>query len=193
MSARTSRCAIARGLALALLALAGAGSVAQTPAGTTQGAAAYREIRWDDLIPKDWDPLKDMRAKGAAASVIDGSPQAQQRMRELREIWDNAPTIQALHGQAVRLPGYVVPLEESKEGLKEFLLVPYFGACIHTPPPPANQIVHVVTAKPVKGFAAMDTVWVDGTMKLSRQDSQMGVSGYRMEAALVARYTAPPR
>jgi hypothetical protein len=49
-----------------------------------------------------------------------------------------------------------------------------------------NQIVHVVTAKPVKGFAAMDTVWVDGTLKLSRQDSQMGVSGYRMEAALVS-------
>jgi hypothetical protein len=189
MNATHAVAAVGKAFVLALLLLAGTSGLAQIPA---NGGAAFREIRWDDLVPKGWDPFKDMRDKGAA-SVIDGSPQAQQRMRELREIFDNAPTIPALDGQAVRLPGYVVPLEETKDGLKEFLLVPYFGACIHTPPPPANQIVHVVSARPVKGFAAMDTVWVNGTLKLSRQDAQMGVSGYRMEAALVARYTAPPR
>ncbi|HEY0822024.1 MAG TPA: DUF3299 domain-containing protein, partial [Rhizobacter sp.] len=79
------------------------------------------------------------------------------------------------------------------EGLKEFLLVPYFGACIHSPPPPANQIVHVVSAKPVKGFATMDTVWVTGTLSLARQSSEMGVSGYRLAAGSVTRYVAPAR
>ncbi|MCW5659138.1 MAG: DUF3299 domain-containing protein [Burkholderiaceae bacterium] len=172
-----------RALWLPLMLLATVGSIAQP---------AFREIRWDDLVPKDWDPFKEMRDKNVGA-LVDGSPQALQQMRALRELWDNAPTNAALDGQSVKLPGYLVPLEDGKDGLKEFLLVPYFGACIHSPPPPANQIVHVVAAKPVKGFASMDTVWVSGVLKTARQDSSMGVSGYRLDASLVARYTAPAR
>jgi hypothetical protein len=158
----------------------------------TLAQPAFREIRWDDLVPKDWDPSKELRDKNVGA-LIDGTPQAQQHMRALRELWDNAPTNAALNGQSVKLPGYLVPLEDGKDGLKEFLLVPYFGACIHSPPPPANQIVHVIATKPVKGFASMDTVWVSGVLKTARQDSAMGVSGYRLDASVVARYTAPPR
>ena len=66
----------------------------------------------------------------------------------------------ALVGQLVRIPGVVVPLEDSKDGLKEFLLVPYFGACVHSPPPPANQIVHVLPKSPAKGLRSMDAVWI---------------------------------
>jgi hypothetical protein len=111
----------------------------------------------------------------------------------MREAWDNAPTNPALVGQAVRLPGFVVPLEDTKDGLKEFLLVPYFGACIHSPPPPANQIVHVLPRTPVKGFRSMDTVWVSGPLATVRTDSYMGASGYRIEATEVVRYEQPAR
>jgi hypothetical protein len=90
-------------------------------------------------------------------------------------------------GQAVRLPGFVVPLDETPAGLTSFLLVPYFGACIHTPPPPANQIVHVRSATPVKA-RTMDPVWVRGTLKIERQASSMGTSGYRLDAAGVEPY-----
>lgn len=178
----------------AVLLATGACGMAQSGAAAEGGASrtAVREIRWEDLMPKDWDPYKDMRSLGQG-NIVDGSPQALQRMRELRQIWDNAPTNKALDGQAIKLPGYVVPLEGTKEGMKEFLLVPYFGACIHSPPPPANQIIHVVSAKPVKGFSAMDTVWVTGTLSLARQESEMGVSGYRLAAASVARYVPPAR
>ena len=72
----------------------------------------------------------------------------------------------------MRLPGYVVPLEEVKGELKEFLLVPYFGACIHSPPPPANQIVHVTSRTPLKGWRTMDAVWVNGTLKAARSESR---------------------
>ena len=55
----------------------------------------------------------------------------------------------SLNGQYVKLPGYVVPLESDAGGLlSEFLLVPYYGACIHVPPPPSNQIVYVRLNKP---------------------------------------------
>jgi hypothetical protein len=182
--------------AASVLLLASAAQVVAQPASDAQATrgspAVVREIRWDELMPKDWDPYKEIQAK-SSGPVIDGTPQAMQRMRELRQIWDNAPLNKALDGQSVKLPGFVVPLENSKDGLKEFLIVPYFGACIHSPPPPANQIVHVVPAKPVKGFSAMDTVWVTGTLSLSRQESEMGVSGYRITATSVARYVAPNR
>jgi hypothetical protein len=118
----------------------------------------------------------------------DTDPRARALMDEVRAVWDAAPTVAALEGAAVRLPGYVVPLEEARGELKEFLLVPYFGACIHTPPPPANQIVFV-TAPPGVKFRAMETVWVSGTLHTTRQTSYMGASGYRIEAAAVDRYT----
>jgi hypothetical protein len=176
---------------LAACTLAAATALAQQAPSAAASRAQVREIKWEDLMPKDWDPSKDLRELGKG-QVVDGTPEAMKRMRDIRKIWDEAPTIPALDGQAIKLPGYVVPLEESKEGLKEFLLVPYFGACIHSPPPPANQIVHVVAAKPVK-FSTMDTVWVTGTLSLARQSSEMGVSGYRLAAASVTRYTAPER
>jgi len=165
-------------------------AIAAALAGARAVAQSYREIPWDDLIPKDWDPVKLLRGQGNTDAVRDGTPQAADFMRKLRELWDNAPTVGALDNASIRLPGYVVPLEATRDELKEFLLVPYFGACIHTPPPPANQIVHVVAATPAKGFRTMDTVWVSGRLKTVRGDSSMGASGYRLDAALVERYTA---
>jgi hypothetical protein len=154
--------------------------------------AGYTELRWDDLVPKGWDPMKGMKDKGLgnAGMLNDGDPKTVELMRQMREAWDNAPTEPTLNGAKVRLPGYLVPLEEVAAGHTEFLLVPYFGACIHTPPPPANQIVLVVPAKPAAGYRSMDTVWVSGVLKATRTDSPMGSSGYRLESALVERYKA---
>jgi hypothetical protein len=114
-------------------------------------------------------------------------------LKKMREVWDSAPVNPELVGTQVRIPGFVVPLEDSKAGLREFLLVPYFGACIHSPPPPANQIIHVLPRTPAKGVRSMDTVWVSGTLSTVRTDSYMGASGYRIEATSVAPYTEPAR
>ena len=181
---------IAAALGPAVLATVRHGSAAgPEPAGSTK---AYREIIWDDLVPKDWDPMKPFRERSTGV-LNDADPRANQMLQDMRALWDNAPTVQALDGEAVKLPGYVVPLEETGGALKEFLLVPYFGACIHVPPPPANQIIHVVADKPVKGFRTMDTVWVSGTLHTFRNGSVMGVSGYRMDASIVDRYVPPAR
>jgi len=159
---------------------------------TISKPVTFKVITWDALLPKDWDPFKDFRGQNLGG-MNDGNPKALQMMRDLRAAWDNAPTVAAMDGAAVKLPGYLVPLDESKEGLKEFLLVPYFGACIHSPPPPANQIVHVVTNKAIKGFRTMDTIWVSGKLSSQRQDSIMGKSGYRLDAVVVERYVEKRR
>ena len=175
----------------ALIAALAAGS----PAAFAQASAkpgAYTELRWEDLVPKGWDPMAGFKDKNIGA-LVDGDPKTMDMMARLREAWDNAPAETRLDGAAVKLPGYLVPLDESKAGITEFLLVPYFGACVHSPPPPANQIVLVVPAKPITGYQTMDTVWASGRLRAARQGSPMGTSAYRLEAALVDRYQAPAR
>lgn len=150
-------------------------------------SSGARLITWEELVPKDWDPMKDLKGFDLA-SLDDADPRAAEMMMKLQESLNNAPTNPQLNGQNVRLPGFVVPLEEDKGGLVEFLLVPYFGACIHTPPPPANQILHVRSKTPVK-FRAMDTVWISGRLQTQRNDSMMGTSGYSMTADSVTKYS----
>ena len=165
-------------------------------ASTADTVEAARQIRWPDLVPPGWDPMAILREKNkerGAGLVSDADPRILQVMREMREIWDNAPINETLDGAIVKLPGYVVPLEEAGGAVKEFLLVPYFGACIHSPPPPANQIVHVVPTKPARGLRSMEVVWVSGKLQAKRQDSYMGKSGYHMDAFKIEPYVAPPQ
>ena len=152
-----------------------------------KAAGAFREIDWLALVPKEWKP-QDRLDRKKAQSLQDGDALAQEMMKELREILDTAPTVPAMNGAAIRLPGFVVPIEQSKEGISEFLLVPYHGACIHTPPPPANQIVHVVAKAPLKDIQSMSAVWVTGVLKTVRKDSGMGVSGYALDLSGVEAY-----
>ena len=155
------------------------------PAKATPGQP--RLISWEDLVPKDWDPMKEL--KGMDLSKLDDSdPRANELLMKLQEVSNNAPTNPALNGVEVKIPGFIVPLEENKGEITEFLLVPYFGACIHTPPPPANQILHVRPKQGAK-FRAMDTVWVTGKLQTVRNDSMMGVSGYQVMADSVTKYT----
>lgn len=195
------RWATAKALALGTVVCIGVGAAsaattsASQPIGGTGvskpvATGAFREIKWDDLVPKDWDPLKEFKNMNFSL-MNDSDPRANEMLKRMRETWDNAPTNNDMDGASVRIPGYLVPLEDTKVGLKEFLLVPYFGACIHTPPPPANQIIYVKADKPPKGFHSMDTVWVSGTLKTLRSDSYMGASGYRMDAVVVEPYVEP--
>jgi hypothetical protein len=162
-------------------------ATAATSAATAGKPGEPRTITWEALVPPNWDPFKDL--KGMNFQMMDdGDPRAMQFLKRMREVWDNAPPNPQVVGQDVRIPGFVVPLEEGKEGMKEFLLVPYFGACVHSPPPPANQIIHVLPKTPAKGLRSMDTVWISGRLSTVRTDSFMGAASYRLEAVDVSPY-----
>ena len=173
----------------------GAGAIAANGLlhATQAVAGKHAEISWDDLVPGDWNPLESFQDLMHLAELPDSDVRVQELYARMRKVWDDAPAVPAMAGRSVKLPGYLVPLDETKAGLSEFLLVPYFGACIHTPPPPANQIIHVRAAKPIKGLRTMDAVWASGTLELKRSDSAMGVSGYGMAAQSVVRYQEPRR
>ena len=94
---------------------------------------------------------------------VDGLLARRKEMAEQQRLRGQALN-SALDGQLVRLPGYLLPLEFSGKQVTEFLLVPWVGACIHTPPPPPNQIVHVKTDKPFEMAGVFAPVWVTGQM-----------------------------
>lgn len=101
-------------------------------------------------------------------------------------------TLKALNGRRVRLPGFIVPLEDFQEEAKEFLLVPYFGACVHMPPPPPNQMVYTAMRGTTK-LSWWDPVWIEGTLRITRVKSPYGVASFRIEADRLTRYEEPRR
>jgi hypothetical protein len=149
----------------------------------------YKEIRWDALMPPDWDPMAALKGLDFA-KLDDSDPRATEALERLRKEWSKAPVNAAMNGARIRIPGFIVPLEGERGKLREFLLVPYFGACIHVPPPPANQVIHVKSAKPVQ-FESMDAVWVNGVIETFHAPTQMGDAGYRMTADAVSVFKPP--
>ena len=103
-----------------------------------------------------------------------------------RDLLGEAGAVNAgLDGKEVAIAGYVVPLQLFRGAVDEFLLVPIYGACIHVPPPPPNQIVRV-TVKPAQPLAAMSVVWVTGILQTSHEGHSAASSGYRIAEARIA-------
>jgi hypothetical protein len=130
------------------------------------------ELFWEDMVPPDYQtpdtPLSH-----------DGS---------MMQMGLDAPVVQSLDGKRVKIPGFVVPLEGDNETTSEFLLVPYFGACIHVPPPPANQIVYVKFSKAVPIDNLYDAVWVTGILTTKGWEGDLATVGYSLAGISVSPY-----
>jgi len=157
----------------------------------------YKTIEWNDLMPDLWvkEMSKEMAALSKLSYMQDTSDEANKAMNAVRKKLDEAPIVKAQLNKKIRIPGYAVPLDAERSDKREFLLVPYFGACIHTPPPPANQIVLVrptAQSKIKKMPESMDVLWVEGELKEGRISTSQGVSGYMLEAVTIAPYETKP-
>ncbi len=156
---------------------------------SAQGSA-YPEMDWEKLIPPNWEPLKDFKSLNFSG-MSDNDPRAIAALRKLQKAWKNAPLNPAIQQEKITISGFIVPLDSSDSTtIEEFLLVPYFGACIHVPPPPSNQVIHVVPEKPLKGFQIMDPVTVQGVLAPSHIDTPLGSAGYQMSGKSVTPYEA---
>lgn len=155
----------------------------------TGATEAARQLEWDDLMPRDWDPFSMLDAmRDSAGNIEDGTAEADRLMKAFVTAGRSAPVVPDLDGQRVRLPGFVVPLDHDGTRVSSFLLVPYFGACIHVPPPPANQIVYVQTADGYPMKELFDPVWVTGTITTQAHLNDVGDAGYTMKAEKVEAY-----
>ncbi len=104
--------------------------------------------------------------------------------------------VPGLDGKIVRMPGYALPLEQSANGMTEFLLVPYVGACIHVPPPPPNQIVYVKLKSAYRIASLYEPVWITGRLSIDASSRNLSYvdgaapieTGYRIEAITIEPY-----
>lgn len=155
----------------------------------TPAPSIYHEIDWAALAPSDWDPMAPFKEIDLS-QMEDNDPRAAVALSKAKAYWNSAPINPKMHGVSIKIPGFVVSLERTGEALKEFLLVPYFGGCIHVPPPPANQIIHVHSKQTVKNIRTMDAVWISGVLAVSHSNTAMGTAGYRLTATSVEPYQA---
>jgi hypothetical protein len=157
-----------------------------------QASAQFKTIEWPDLIPqKDLDAL--LNPPEYITEVQDGSAEDQisSQIKNTISAATNDRYQQALvstrikpelDGQAVRIPGYIVPLEfNDDQVITDFFLVPFFGACIHVPPPPPNQVIYVNYPKGLKLDALFDPFWISGILKTSLIENDMATAAYAIE------------
>lgn len=142
-------------------------------------ARSPTEITWEELIPP-----------GVAYSEIIGEGY----MDERNDIWmpqfdENARKLNpVLDGAYIKMPGFIIPIDLSTDGVTSFILVPYVGACIHTPPPPPNQLVFVTAETPWPSDDLWEAVWVTGQMHHEIQSTDVAETGYMLTADAMEVY-----
>lgn len=157
-----------------------------------QAELDYKAIEWTDLIPQeDLDAL--INPPDELMDIEDGSFEDQisnQVYNTLSASSDDryqqalasTMVIEEMDGQAINLPGFVVPLEFNVDNLiSQFFLVPYFGACIHMPPPPPNQMVFVSSKEGIEVEAMHNPIRVYGVLKTDLTLNRLGSSAYSLE------------
>lgn len=172
------------------------------PLTADDGGGEYATIEWTDLIPKDdldallsppeyLDDIED----GSEADQIDSQTQslaAAGSDDRYQQALSSKRIIAEYNNQRIRMPGFIVPLEfDDNMAITEFFLVPYFGACIHLPPPPPNQVVHVTYKKGLQTDVLYDPFWISGTLKTRVVQTDIATAAYTLEAVAITTYDEP--
>ena len=141
-------------------------------------AETYIDLEWADLLPTGETAIPPMLQGLVDHNQTDLISQ-QPASNGVRTDWN---------GQIVRLPGFIVPIEYSGSGITAFILVPFVGACVHVPPPPANQLVFVTTEIPYESNGLYEPVNVTGMFGTSSVVTQLAEIGYAISADRVVPY-----
>jgi len=151
----------------------------------------FRSVEWEDLIPPGFsgDQILD-RYQDRLDAAEPGSPELDALYEEMNAEYDDASVNPQLDSEDIQLAGFVAPLTYDGDDITEFLLVPYFGACIHVPPPPANQTVMVTLAEgeSLSLEESWGAVWVAGKMIATTTDTDLATAGYSIAATAFGVY-----
>ena len=175
-------------------------SASVSPQQATQALdPSFKTIEWIDLMPQDdldallnppdyLDEIEDGSEEDqlsnqfqiAIAKASDDRYQQALVSTRIKPEFDN---------QKIRLPGFIVPLEFGKnQTVTRFFLVPYFGACIHLPPPPPNQIVYGVFEKGLKVDVLHEPFWINGVLHTTLMENDIAKAAYTMTVAEIVPY-----
>lgn len=150
-------------------------------------AANYQQIQWIDLLPDDdlkaltEEPIPDSVLEGSAADRINSalSMDIDDPISNYEKALVSVRVRDEFNGRNIKLPGYIVPVDTTEDGkATTFFLVPFFGACLHLPPPPPNQIIY---ASYPTGLAIDDLetpYWIEGKISTQQTINEMATAAY---------------
>lgn len=148
---------------------------------------AVRTITWDDLLsdaernappPKYIPPARISLFAGGDDPVVTQS--------------GSTAVNKTMDGLQVKIPGFIVPLDMEGSKVRTFFLVPYYGACIHVPPPPPNQMVYVELDKPVPSTPMYEAQWVTGKLQTQSKANEIAIATYTIKATKLETYQEMP-
>ena len=162
-------------------------------------AQGYEDIDWTELMPaEDLSALLnrpaflDDIADGSAQDSLDSFQQRQledEQAQQYQAALSSTRVIQGFDGKAIRIPGFIVPLAQNEDKeVTRFFIVPYFGACLHMPPPPPNQILYVESEQGITLENLYDPYWFEGIVSIEQKVDAMGTSAYSLALDNYALY-----
>ncbi len=184
---------VLRATALALT-LVSAGQSLQS-----QETTEYRELEWVELIPDDdlaallnppqWLNEIDDGTRMDDPALFGSREQESEEDRRYRQALQSKAVRGELAEQNVRIPGFIVPLNyDDQRRVIEFFLVPYMGACLHMPPPPPNQIIHVDYEMGLPLDSLWEPYWVEGKLEIKSVSHYLGEAAYAINAQALELY-----
>jgi hypothetical protein len=136
-------------------------------------------LQWRDLLPDGHNAIPPS-VQGLLEHDETAPPFSQQPQSSgVRTDWN---------GLVVSLPGFIIPIDYSGTGVSAFILVPYVGACVHVPPPPANQLVFVTTSTPYENSGLFEAVTVVGMFGTASTSTQLADIAYALSADSIEPY-----
>lgn len=151
----------------------------------------FLRLNWNDLIAQGYDENSIIEKYSPLIEQLEhGSAEALSLYEKMSDEFNNAPANTEFADKNVSIPGFIAPLEQFNGMITEFLLVPYFGACIHMPPPPSNQTLYVKVAPDfeIRNEDAYDPIWVSGKLSISNTTTDIGNASYQINEALISKY-----
>jgi uncharacterized protein len=158
-------------------------------------AAEPRALVWEELMP----PAASGEQSKLSLKQVTGTLKLSDALENIPDENNNeppaaraaeeeppAPLVESLNGQSVRIDGYLLPLDFESLKVSEFLLVPYVGACVHVPPPPANQVIYIKLKDGYEVTDAFAPVSITGTLRAGRTMTAFAEAGYSIEGGTIA-------
>ena len=165
--------------------------------GTSQ---KYKTVEWIDLLPKDdlealLNPpeyitnIEENSTEDVISNQLRGDT-SNARADRYQQALNSSRIVSKMDGSAIRIPGFIVPLEfDDMQTITQFFLVPWFGACIHLPPPPPNQIILTNYPKGLKLESLYEPFWISGVLKTSLVENELASAAYVLEMNAYEPYT----
>ena len=159
----------------------------------------FEEIEWTELMPAEDlealqnppDYIMDIEEGSAEDKVVNQGEKPTDMFfdDEYQRALLSTTVVSEMDGKAIRIPGFIVPLEfNDDKTVSQFFLVPFFGACIHVPPPPPNQVIHVTSSFGVKLENLYTPHWVSGVVNSVFIENEIASATYAMDAVDVEVY-----